>query len=250
VPSGFFPNFEKWSNEMADIDAQRHRAAWLGCSALVLSIVACASDKKPALDAAQISPVASEEPAASQQVGDGGTTIRLSPEIMTDCRFPANPEEVPQFDVDEATLRPRGRDILADVASCMKDGPLKNRTVTIVGRADQRGTEDHNHALGANRAEATRAYLVQKGVAENKLLVVSRGEEGATGTDADSMSRDRRVDLVLGDATDRASLTDNPPANATKPSPSSGASTYADQVEGGAASGKATGSSGPGTAAK
>ncbi len=236
---------------MASIKTQCHRAAWLGCGALVLSVVACAgSEKKPALDASEISPVASEEPAASQQVGDGGTTIRLSPEIMKDCRFPADPEEVPQFDVDQATLHPRGRDILADVANCMKDGPLKNRTITIIGRADQRGTENHNHQLGANRADATRTYLIQKGVAEGKLLVVSRGEEGATGTDQETMARDRRVDLVLGDATDRTSLTENPPANATKPTPSNSASSYADQAEGGGAGGKVVGSSGPGTASK
>lgn len=235
---------------MATIKTQCHRAAWLGCGALVLSVLACASDKKPALTAAETSPVASEEPAKSQMVGDGGTTIRLSPEIMQDCRFPADPEEVPQFDVDQATLRPRGRDILADVASCLKDGPLKNRTVTIVGRADKRGTDEHNHQLGANRADATRAYLVRKGVPENKLLVVSRGEEGATGNDADTMALDRRVDLMLGDKTDRTSLTESPPANATKPDPSNTASSYADQVEGGAASGKSVGSSGPGTATK
>jgi peptidoglycan-associated lipoprotein len=233
---------------MASMKEQCHRAAWLGCGALVLTLAACASEKKPALDAAQITPVASEEPAASQQVGDGGTTIRLSPEIMQDCRFPADPEEVPQFDVDQATLRPRGRDILADVANCLKDGPLKNRTVTIVGRADKRGTEEHNHRLGANRADATRAYLIHQGVAENKLLVVSRGEEGAKGTDAETMALDRRVDISLGDKTDRTSLTENPAADAVKPTPEKGASSYADQVEGGAASGKTVGSSGHGTA--
>jgi peptidoglycan-associated lipoprotein len=235
---------------MASSYTQRPRAAWLGCGALVLSVLACGHEQKPAMDASQMAPMASEEPAASREVGTGGTTIRLSPEILRDCRFPADPEDVPQFDVDQASLRPRGRDILADVANCMKDGPLKNRTVTIIGRADKRGTDEHNHALGANRAEATRTYLVGKGVAENKLLVVSRGEEGATGNDEQSMALDRRVDLVLGDATNRTSLTENPPANATKPDPSSSASTYADQVEGGAASGKATGSSGPGTATK
>lgn len=236
---------------MANMKTRCHRAAWLGCGALALSLAACASsEKKPALSGTELTPAAGREPAQSQQVGDGGTTIRLSPEIMRDCRFPASPDEVPQFDVDQSTLRPRGRDILADVANCMKDGPLQDRTITIIGRADARGTEAHNHELGAGRAEATRNYLVQKGVSDQKLLVVSRGEEGATGTDQETMARDRRVDLVLGDATDRTSLTENPPANATKPKPTNTASTYADQAEGGPASGKVTGSSGPGTATK
>jgi hypothetical protein len=181
-------------------------------------------------------------------IGDGGTTIRLSKEITDDCRLATDPKDVPLFDADQASLRPRGRDILADVANCMKDGPLKNRTITIIGRADVRGTDNHNLALGANRADSTRNYLRTKGVPENKLLVISRGEDGATGNDADGMAQDRRVDLVLGDATERTNISQNPPADAKKAAPTSNAAAYSDQSEGSAASGKATGASGPGTA--
>jgi outer membrane protein OmpA-like peptidoglycan-associated protein len=215
---------------------------------LALLLAACASDKAPeAKDASNLSPAASSEPTASQEVGRGGTAIHLSDEIMADCRFPASPGELPQFDVADATLKPRGRDILADVANCMKDGPLQNRTITIIGRTDARGTEANNQQLGASRADATRNYLVSKGVPDKKLLVVSRGEEGAKGDDADSMAQDRRVDLVLGDATNRSNISENPPANAP-PTPSNKASTYSDQSEGGPSSGHVTGSSGPGTA--
>jgi peptidoglycan-associated lipoprotein len=233
---------------MTKITTLCHRTSWLGCGALALGLLACAGEKTPALQASDIKPVASAEPNSSQQVGDGSTTIRLSPEIVRDCRFPADPEEVPTFDVAQSTLKPRGRDILADVANCLKDGPLQNRTITIIGRADERGTEASNQVLGANRAEATRNYLTQKGVPEKKLLVISRGEEGATGTDEDSMARDRRVDLVLGDATERTSISENPaPIPAKNTSGNAAASPYADQVEGGRSSGKVSGSSGHGT---
>jgi len=232
---------------------RRHAHLWLSCGALVLMTAACTHEKQaePARSAAETLPAASAEPAASQDVGKGGTTIRLSAEIMQDCRFPAEPKELPLFDVDQSTLRPRGRDILADVANCMKEGPLQNRTITIIGRTDARGTEEHNQDLGANRAEATRNYLQHLGVSEKKLLVISRGEEGASGTDADSMAQDRRVDLVLGDATERTNISQNPPANAAKNTPAANAaSSYADQSEGSSGSGKVTGSSGPGTASK
>jgi outer membrane protein OmpA-like peptidoglycan-associated protein len=226
---------------------QCHRQAWLGWGVFALaSLSACATDKPPGTPANELAPSAASEPAASQQVGDGGTAIHLSPEIMADCRFPASPGELPLFDADQASLRPRGRDILADVANCMKDGPLQNRTITIIGRADARGSDAHNHELGANRAEATRNYLLQKGVPEQKLLVTSRGEEGATGDDAASMAIDRRVDLVLGDATTRTNISQNPPANAQKPTDASKGAAYSDQAEGGTV----TGSSGPGTASK
>lgn len=234
---------------MISIKTLCHRATWIGCSALALTAVACAGEQKqPALQASDIKPVASAEPSSSQRVGDGGTTIRLSPEIMRDCRFPANPEEVPTFDVNDSSLKPRGRDILADVANCMKDGPLQNRTITIIGRTDARGTEQHNEVLGANRAVATRNYLTQLGVNDKKLLVISRGEEGAAGDDAESMARDRRVDLVLGDATERTSISEKPSVIPGKNNTgNTNASPYADQVDGGRGSGRVTGSSGPGT---
>lgn len=229
-------------------ESHRSRAAWFGCGALVLGLSGCASDKPAATPAVELAPAASTEPAASQDVGKGGTAIHLSDEIMADCRFPATADELPQFDVAQATLKPRGRDILADVANCMKDGPLQNRTITIIGRTDVRGSETHNQALGGTRAEATRNYLMSKGVSEKKMLVVSRGEQGATGSDSASMALDRRVDLVLGDATERSNISENPPANAPKAAATNNAATYSDQVEGGPASGHVSGSSGPGTA--
>lgn len=236
---------------MQSLKQQCHRQALLGCGVFALAcLMGCASDKQPAKQPGDLAPSAASEPTASQRVGDGGTSIQLSPEIMTDCHFPTDPEEVPLFDIDQASLRPRGRDILADVANCMKDGPLQSRTITIIGRADARGSDEHNHELGANRAEATRNYLVAKGVPEQKLLVTSRGEQGATGDTAASMALDRRVDLVLGDATERTNISQNPAANSQKPKDSNRASTYADQVEGGKGSGQVTGSSGPGTATK
>jgi peptidoglycan-associated lipoprotein len=179
---------------------------------------------------------------------DRETTVQLSPEIMTACRFPESPSELPRFELDQSTLRGPDKNTLDDVANCLKDGPLQNRTITIIGRADPRGTEQHNRELGASRAEAARNYLVARGVAEQKVLVISRGEEGAEGKNEDSWALDRRVDLVLGDRTERTSINENPPANADRSaSPGSPGSSYADQSEGGPASGKVTGSSGPGT---
>lgn len=217
-------------------------AMWLTCGAL-----ACSSEPKPAK-----SP---ESPSASAASGsaltarnDRDTTIRLSEEIMRECSLPTAPAELPRFELDQATLRGPDKNVLDDVANCLTQGPLQNRTITIVGRADPRGSEAHNHELGANRADAARNYLIAKGVSDKKLLVISRGEEGASGAGEDAWSLDRRVDLVLGDRTERTSINQNPPANANANAlPGKPGSSYSDQSEGGPASGHVTGSSGPGT---
>jgi outer membrane protein OmpA-like peptidoglycan-associated protein len=215
---------------------------------LLCGTLACSTERKPAEAptlGANIGPI---PPKTTVATHDGETTVRLSEEIMQECRFPAAPSELPRFELDQATLRAPGKNVLDDVANCLKDGPLQNRTITIVGRADPRGTKDHNHELGANRAEAARNYLIQKGVSEDKLLVISRGEEGAAGEAEEAWALDRRVDLVLGDKTKRTSINENPPANANAhASPVKPGSPYADQSEGGPASGKATGRSGPGS---
>jgi outer membrane protein OmpA-like peptidoglycan-associated protein len=175
---------------------------------------------------------------------DRETTVQLSDEIRRACSVPESPADLPRFELDQSSLRAEGKNVLDDVANCLKDGPLQNRTITIIGRTDPRGTEEHNQELGASRAEAARNYLIGKGVPEQKLLVLSRGEEGAQGEGEAGWALDRRVDLVLGDGTKRTSINQTPRANVNA---TGAGSPYADQSEGGPASGKVTGSSGPGT---
>jgi peptidoglycan-associated lipoprotein len=216
-------------------------AMWLACGAL-----ACSSGHNAAK--APEGPSASTATSTKTVAGARDTTIQLSEEIMRECRFPTAPSELPRFELDQATLRGPDKNVLDDVANCLTEGPLQNRTITIVGRADPRGSEAHNHELGASRAEAARNYLLAKGVSDKKLLVVSRGEEGASGTAEETWALERRVDLVLGDRTERTSINQNPPANANANAlPGKPGSAYSDQAEGGPASGKVTGSSGPGT---
>lgn len=83
-------------------------AAWLICGSL-----ACASDKQPAS-----SPSTELTPASGQTVrNDRETTVQLSPEIMTACRFPESPSELPRFELDQSTLRGPDKNTLDDVAT-------------------------------------------------------------------------------------------------------------------------------------
>lgn len=70
--------------------------------------------------------------------------------------------------------------------------------VVLQGNTDQRGTREYNMALGERRGMAVQRYLVLQGVSPAQLEVVSYGKErlAATGTDEESMSLNRRVNLV------------------------------------------------------
>lgn len=49
--------------------------------------------------------------------------------------------------------------------------------VLIEGHCDQRGTDEYNRALGERRANAIRAYLAGRGVADNRIRTVSYGKD-------------------------------------------------------------------------
>ena len=72
----------------------------------------------------------------------------------------------------------------------------------IEGNADERGTREYNFALGAQRAEAVRDYLVGRGVAASRIETVSYGKERpidpGTGDDASAHNRNGHTALTSG----------------------------------------------------
>jgi peptidoglycan-associated lipoprotein len=106
--------------------------------------------------------------------------------------------KTPKFDYDEFGLEQDDRDVLDAVGKCVsKDGPLAGRSVQLVGRADPRGTNEYNLALGDKRANAVASYLVRLGVPRDQIATTTRGDLDATGRDEVSWRNDRRVDLQL-----------------------------------------------------
>lgn len=173
-------------------------AKWLGCGALALTSLACASDKTPAREPADLT---RPEPAAPEARNDNDTTVQISDDFRRECQLPNAPQEAPHFDYAGSTLHARGQNILDDVAKCLSEGPLKGRVMTIIGRTDARGSAAYNKQLSANRAEAARNYLVERGVAGSNIRLIAQGEKGAQGTDDATWALDRRVDFELGDRT-------------------------------------------------
>lgn len=100
------------------------------------------------------------------------------------------------FDFDADDLSQGSRFALAELAECLKDGPLAGTAVTILGGADPRGTEAYNEALALSRARTVRDFLSEAGVDDGQMRVVSHGEDYAHQTDPLQWPFDRRVDIV------------------------------------------------------
>ncbi len=49
--------------------------------------------------------------------------------------------------------------------------------INITGHADAKGSDDYNQALGLRRAQSLQKYFKQKGMGDEKMIVVSKGEK-------------------------------------------------------------------------
>ena len=97
------------------------------------------------------------------------------------------------FQYDRSELTPDALRTLQAHAQTLSENP--ERTVTIEGHADERGSRDYNLALGEQRAQAVRLFLVSTGVPSRQIVTVSYGEERPDDVrhDEAGWSRNRRA---------------------------------------------------------
>ncbi len=125
------------------------------------------------------------------------SNVAVGADILRACNIEfSNPTDAPKFAYDDSKLEDTDVNVLEKVATCLTSGPLKGRSVQLVGRADARGTVEYNMALGDHRADQVLKFLQQRGVA--RVKETTRGALDATGKDENGWREDRRVDLVLG----------------------------------------------------
>jgi peptidoglycan-associated lipoprotein len=74
----------------------------------------------------------------------------------------------------------------------------KTKVVIIEGHCDERGTNEYNLALGDRRAKNVRNYIMNLGIAPDRLKTVSYGEEKpyAVGSTEEAWAQNRRVHFV------------------------------------------------------
>ena len=104
-----------------------------------------------------------------------------------------------QFSTASAELEAHYEPMLERVAAVLARNP--DATVSLAGHADKRGESRYNHELSLERANAVKAYLVEKGAASAQVIVAAYGETrslsgtgaGNAKTHPDRHSFDRRV---------------------------------------------------------
>jgi len=118
--------------------------------------------------------------------GPGGTTqstarINVSVPVAAatpqpDVRslFTQNVKDV-FFAYDQSSMDTEGQQLVTSDAAFLEKHPeLK---FTIEGHCDERGSEEYNLVLGANRAETVKKALIAQGVDANRIKTISYGKE-------------------------------------------------------------------------
>ena len=123
------------------------------------------------------------------------TTVAIDDAILRACHIS---NDQAYFAFDSANLKSSAVHPLEAVADCFTHGPLKGRSLKLVGRADPRGDEEYNFVLGQSRADSVGSVLKRDGLARSRITATSRGDMDAKGRNESGWSLDRRVDVVLG----------------------------------------------------
>ena len=79
------------------------------------------------------------------------------------------------YDFDKATLRPESKEALDQLVKLLEENP--NVTIELSAHTDYRGSSEYNKRLSQRRAESVIRYLIEHGIAADRLTPVGYGKE-------------------------------------------------------------------------
>ena len=105
---------------------------------------------------------------------------------------------VVEFEPGSATLSSRSHSLLGEVALLLKATP-KIKQLRVEGHADASDDAEGDNVLSRDRAEAVRAYLIERGVRSNRLVSMGYGRSKplSQGRDKRSRIRNGRIEFSI-----------------------------------------------------
>ena len=99
------------------------------------------------------------------------------------------------FDFDKSDIRPDSRGVLDEASEVLGEHP--NVRISVEGNTDARGSDAYNEKLSVRRAEAVFRYLVNRGVAPERMEVIGYGKTRPVADNETESGRaqNRRVEL-------------------------------------------------------
>jgi len=122
-----------------------------------------------------------DDPAASDAAPMSAPAAPVSRSVDT-LDYPTLVRERPKiaalihFDPNSARIRDDAFKLLNEYAKALKNPALAEAVLVIAGHTDAVGPDQRNLKLSQERAQAVRAYLVERGIAPNRLIAKGYGE--------------------------------------------------------------------------
>ncbi|MFA5362926.1 MAG: OmpA family protein [Candidatus Omnitrophota bacterium] len=103
------------------------------------------------------------------------------------------------FNYNKDTVREDAASILEEAVRTLTRNPQAD--ILITGNCDIRGSENYNEKLGRKRAESVKQFMLDKGVAESRIRIVSRGKLDAVAPVSDlvGMQKDRNAQFMVAE---------------------------------------------------
>lgn len=105
------------------------------------------------------------------------------------------------FDTNSARIRSDAYKLLGEYAKALKSPTLADAVLVIAGHTDAVGSDQRNLKLSQERARAVRDYLVERGIAPNRLIAKGYGEAYPVASNDTEASRElnRRSEFIRVD---------------------------------------------------
>lgn len=129
---------------------------------------------------------------AGTQVDGSGCPIQFPEPVVQEAAIVSYPNI--QFEFDSSVLKTESYSILDKLSAELRNS---GNSVTLEGHASAEGTEAYNITLSKDRANAVKTYLVNSGVAANKINTEGYGESRPIASNATEEGRvvNRRVEI-------------------------------------------------------
>ena len=103
------------------------------------------------------------------------------------------------FDYNKADLRDDAAKILENAVSALNKNP--QTCILITGNCDIRGSEAYNEKLGKRRGDTVKKFMLDNGVSESRIRIVSRGKLDAVAPISDlvGMQKDRNAQFMIAE---------------------------------------------------
>ena len=176
----------------------------LSSAAVAVLLLTGCSTNKPAVDetnqaaSAQTNQQTEEvAPVETETVSSENDVIKADSNEMTMAGLESSMSSV-YFDFDKYEIRADMKDTVAKDVEIAKAAAAAY-TVKLQGNCDEWGSDEYNFALGLKRAQTVKTELVNEGVDEKRISMVSYGKSAPICTEKtkECWQKNRRVDFKL-----------------------------------------------------